>query len=696
MRVVKHEPREAKTLYNFPLLIASDDCKDRVVCLSERDMSIIWTAIELADKVHPRVFYSVIDELYQVVSDEDFNIFTDYVNSLRVTLGEWPMCNEILQQIADNSLRMAVALEGINEKTSERVTWEEMIADLENVLGIGNAFVEIVRWVGGLFPQIRAKIDFTPLVMAIWEYYTWKAPILALLTAANASLAGLAASALAEKPLSLIRTVTSVFDSVLNLNNRMYEFILGDWNWYDDIFRPIWESFISEDEGGTGGDDPNNDSDLRPIVNLQNTIVDSDTFNCAPDVTVTCGGGGGCGDLPTDGGPEGEIILPPDAAPSPGDPQSDPPPTGFDTWGAYDEYKCKVATWIFESLLGGFKWAAGLSGLGIDVGVGGLAVWVSSLLAAIRSMSSFARLLSYAFVGAEFELLFGYALVVIGSNPVAWIGIATALGTLLVLAIASVQYCNDIADLIEAEREELICDLYNASDAAAAGQLMRQRVLGHVTTVVQSWAVSIGEDIGIASIMTFYDYIWGDNRILNMLFEQDADFIARAENYEGDCSACPECEPLIWEFETSQDGWQVTTTMPACFGFSNPALAGVGVNNGILVVSGGESGNTFNGGIFIDNLDWTVQSGHGLSNSMRISVAGGLYIDAVILTDAGCRWRTMSSSFAPSMEFTGLGLNLDDMAGETIFAIYLYMNSNIGASGLIVEFENIGLYCESQ
>lgn len=293
-------------------------------------------------------------------------------------------------------------------------------------------------------------------------------------------------------------------------------------------------------------------NDLTLAVNQINTTVnvEGDTITCSPDVNVSCGGGsGGSSTIPTDGGTDGSITLNPDPSNGTGETL----PDGFDTWEEYNAYKCKVSGFIVDSLIGGFKWFANLGGLGIDTGVGGLAVWITTLLNIIKNMSSFARLSSYAFVGAEFELIFGYALVVIGGNPLAWLGIATALGTLLVLSIASVEYCNDIATLIETDKSSLVCALYRAANSTQAGAALRAKVLEHVTTVVQSWAVSIGETIGINTIMSIYDYIWADNRLLNLLFEYSEDFEARAISYSASCSSCNQLELTIYDVDTSSD-----------------------------------------------------------------------------------------------------------------------------------------------
>lgn len=176
--------------------------------------------------------------------------------------------------------RMADALEGLDEKTAQLVTWDDFIQDLQDTLGIGNALVSAISFVGSLFPRISAKMDFTPLALGMWEYMRWKAPILALLTQISASLAAIAAATLAEKPLKLLDTIFTGFNSLLNLNNRIYDFILGEWSWYDNVIKPIWDSFISDEEGGTGGTDPDADPTIRIETRL---VVDNDFTEAIAD-----------------------------------------------------------------------------------------------------------------------------------------------------------------------------------------------------------------------------------------------------------------------------------------------------------------------------------------------------------------------------------------------------------------------------
>lgn len=546
MRIVRHQLREAKTLYDFTLLQQSDGDKNRVLFLSERDMSIIWTAIYFADKVRPRIFYQAVADLYNVVSDEDFEIFSGYVNSLRVALGEWPVSNEYLE-------RIAIALEGINEKTAERLTWDDMIDDLETTLGVGNAFVEILKWIGQLIPSLKAKVDVTPLVMSFWEYYTWKAPILTLLTGANASLAGIAASQLAEKPLSIIRTILAGFDSILNLNNRIYEFVLGDWNWMDDVLKPIWNNFIGNNDGGSGGDNPDNDTENRVSVNLQQQIIDNDVFSpiinmaCSPDVNVYAGGGG-CSSFGGGYGGYGNSgngsVIDTDPAPNLGNPSTDPAPAGFGTWSAYDAYKCKAANALFDAVLGFFRFLGGLDAAAAGAAAG--AAFGTWLLGAIGATLAAAATTTAAGGFAVTGALSTAFLVGFLATAPGWVIAAIVAAIAAVTAAVGVGVLilfDSLADDFEAKREDVVCQLYNSQTVDEAKGYLSTALADSVASFVIAPPYNMAEAAIRVMMSTVYGYMLPYS-FVNQLFEK-SDVV---EAYTSSSVDCGGCEGLfVWD-----------------------------------------------------------------------------------------------------------------------------------------------------
>lgn len=507
MGIVQHKEREAKVLYDFTLLSEADPDQNRVVFLSERDFAIILTATEKADILRHRVFYDASGDIYNTVTPEDFITFSLWVNDLRVRLGDYILSNEYLE-------RIAIALESIDQKTGEILSWDDMIDDLETTLGIGNAFVEILKWIGNLIPSLKAKVDVTPLILGFWEYYTWKAPILALLTGMNASLAGSAAAALAEKPLSLIRTVTSVFDSILSLNNRIYEFILGDWNWYDDILKPIWESFISTGDGGTGGDNPDTDPDNRVAVSINQTNIDNDTFSPTINVTCSsCGSSGGCGCV-SSGGVGGLWGV--DPAPNSGQPAPGEPPTDWpETAGPYNNYKCKAANVLVLNLaemLAQVDQIADQDFTLIGETQQPIIDWIASKLNAAASWTGNVLIASQRQIAAMFSYLY------------AWPGNTPEVGPEVIGPSGELRLA-----LLD-DRENAVCEIYSSSTVSEARTAIEGLMAGYASdlslpgdaiTVMENW---------LSEYLT--------NAWLNRLFEPDPTITGYTDSTAVDCGAC--------------------------------------------------------------------------------------------------------------------------------------------------------------
>lgn len=176
---------------------------------------------------------------------------------------------------------------------------------------------------------------------------------------------------------------------------------------------------------------------------------------------------------------------------------------------------------------------------------------------------------------------------------------------------------------------------------------------------------------------------------LNTLFDES--LVAGYE--DADCSECFGCEEQIWDFETGNNGYEVATVFPVCFELPDPGAGNVSVTGGVLTLTGVDTGDTFTAGMRKADVDHPFTIDLNLSATLRNSVAtGGIYIDAVIITDTGCFWRTMSNSFN-SQVFTGLGLLLNDITGNVIQEIWIYCSSAVSGTELVVEFEDLGLYC---
>lgn len=107
METVKHRSVETIWLFNYPSLASLDDCPDRMVWLSQRDLNIIWQATLYIDRWRTRVFTEAHGKIYTMATPDEFSEFQEWVSTMRVRLGEYPMCNELLSGILEQITRLA-------------------------------------------------------------------------------------------------------------------------------------------------------------------------------------------------------------------------------------------------------------------------------------------------------------------------------------------------------------------------------------------------------------------------------------------------------------------------------------------------------------------------------------------------------------------------------------------------------------
>lgn len=114
-----------------------------------------------------------------------------------------------------------------------------------------------------------------------------------------------------------------------------------------------------------------------------------------------------------------------------GDPETDPPPDGFETWEEFFAHKCAIANTIVDGII------ATMGNLG---------------LVSIVNATALATLIGAAWVG-------------IIALPLAFIPIA---GAALVALGVSIGVLNSLAGYLAANREEIVCGLYEADNYATA------------------------------------------------------------------------------------------------------------------------------------------------------------------------------------------------------------------------------------
>jgi len=258
--------------------------------------------------------------------------------------------------------------------------------------------------------------------------------------------------------------------------------------------------------------------------------------------------------------------------------------------------------------------------------------------------------------------------------------IPVAISVLLILT-GSLFLVAQLASLLTQNRQDVVCILYEGDNTESVITLLADLI-----------------DILLASIPVVGTAAWALKSLFLLLANTDTintlfDGSPVAGYADSTCLGCGDCS-LVWPFDGGNDGWNNSSAAPACFGLAAPPAGTQSVNSSILSVFGVQDGNTYKAGLLLSGISWAVVSNTSFSASLRVLVAGGIYIDVVFLTaSANCYWRTMSNSFPSQPEFNGLGVLLDDLVGETITDIFVYMSSNVGASGLTVEFDELGLYC---
>lgn len=188
-----------------------------------------------------------------------------------------------LTEFNTNLDRIATALESIEQNQAIRYTVQDLIDDLEDTFGVGHILYDLVSAFLGLFPRFKVKVDATPLAVGLWETWTRWMPLNASLATIAASTTAIAAATATGKVMDLINLALSGLDYVTKVGAGWRDFMLGEGTTFWDLISQIRQIFIPADDGGTGGDDPDNDPALRTVVNVQarNEVQNFITACCA-------------------------------------------------------------------------------------------------------------------------------------------------------------------------------------------------------------------------------------------------------------------------------------------------------------------------------------------------------------------------------------------------------------------------------
>lgn len=224
---------------------------------------------------------------------------------------------------------------------------------------------------------------------------------------------------------------------------------------------------------------------------------------------IRVGGGGGCAsygnvtlncivDLTDD-----QLLGP--GAESQGNPVSDPPPDGFETWSEYFAYKCQAAHFIWEFQRKNMVAIRNFEGIALSATIAGPVI------------AGIAGVLPAAFTPAGF---------------VVFIGSIVAIG---IVAAASWVYIDEMIEQWDTDKEHIICALYNSGSSVEAVSALANGIEDAIQAIV-SWGVLAPVSGEIAGLLgTMFSQLQG-NGMVEPLFKAVAAVVSTSETV--DCDTC--------------------------------------------------------------------------------------------------------------------------------------------------------------
>jgi hypothetical protein len=404
-----------------------------------------------------------------------------------------------LTEFNANLDRIATAIEDIRDNQAIRYTVQDLIDDLEDAFGVGHILYDMVEAFLGLFPRLKVKVDATPMALSLWQTWTrWKPLNMNLLAIASA-LTAIAAAQASAKIMDLINVGLNALGFITKVGTGWRNLILGEGGDIWDLLESIRNAFIPDADGGTGGEDPDNDPTLRAVINAE--VMATIQQICCEAV------------LPDGVNPTNSPAIPPiDNLPSDGTSGIDPsnPFIDYDL-GFEGNDKCDVAYWIVDTMdqySRNPNWEQLLNiagGLNMSVAAGAIVVIV---------------------LAVEFPLVM----------PAAALGVlAAALVTAWSTGGAGI--VGLIGQAIQENRDDLICALYTAGNTTQAKSQFRQVLI----------------DAGLDGPVIEVIVAFLSNATLNLLFWASTEF--PIPDQPEDCTECSPCPPIVWTLDQTTEGW---------------------------------------------------------------------------------------------------------------------------------------------
>ena len=299
-----------------------------------------------------------------------------------------------------------------------------------------------------------------------------------------------------------------------------------NWEGSDLLTRAIAERFTETDLRTDGT------FFVKDCETLDEALDEDGTMAINVTVNQECGGGCGCSgggkyiipDYPN----ETELVIPTVPIVPPTIPDENFVPDGFTDRADFDEYRCAYATQLvddFSESVGNLQVISGLT----------VTASAAALMSLLFQASTYSAVVA-GLVAAGVSVTGG--LILLGGAMAALVGFG---------AVAYDKF-NDIHDELVLMREQFICEVFNASDIAAARQIFIDRYGLAVT--------NLGLDDGLtASLANIVESIIDaliPSEILLGLFELYKDFGVS----DFDCSSCSSVAgTAVFTFDADEEGW---------------------------------------------------------------------------------------------------------------------------------------------
>lgn len=282
---------------------------------------------------------------------------------------------------------------------------------------------------------------------------------------------------------------------------------------------------------------------INQVVKAINDLSVSSTpsGNTTSGGSLSRGGCGGCGGFSIE--KPGGGILDDDPVPDLGNPESDPPPDGFDTWEDYNAYKCQAANFLFDATLMTLRLfgTAGSVTSGITAGAAfgswllvQIGAWLATGLVAVEAgIQTLTLELALAMIGSFLAAATGWEIALIVA-AIAAVTATVGVGVMVVF--------DWMGDDFEGKREQVVCDLYKSQGVAEAQDILATAYTDSTASFVISAPYNAFEAT-VRSLLASVGAYFFPNSFVNQLFSP-SDIVSKYDGGLIDCAVCEACSDI--------------------------------------------------------------------------------------------------------------------------------------------------------